>query len=75
VLFFNGSVVHGSLPNTSRDRFRRALIGHYVTGDAEQVAKFYHPALDMEGREVGIGVSEGGGPCGVWEEERPVAAG
>ncbi|HLV80175.1 MAG TPA: phytanoyl-CoA dioxygenase family protein, partial [Chthonomonadaceae bacterium] len=28
VLFFNGSVIHGSYPNTSQDRFRRALIGH-----------------------------------------------
>ena len=27
VLFFNGSLVHGSFPNTSADRFRRSLIG------------------------------------------------
>src|SRR6185503_187519 len=30
VLFFNGSVIHGSTPNTSHNRFRRALIFHYV---------------------------------------------
>ena len=30
VLFFNGSLVHGSYPNTSEDRFRRSLIGHYI---------------------------------------------
>ena len=27
VLFFNGQIVHGSLPNTTTDRFRRSLIG------------------------------------------------
>jgi phytanoyl-CoA hydroxylase len=37
VLFFNGSLVHGSKPNRS-DRFRRALIGHYIEGDAREVA-------------------------------------
>ena len=69
VLFFNGSVIHGSLPNQSRDRFRRSLIGHYVTGDASEVAKFYHPVLDMQGREILLDESEGGGPCGVWVED------
>jgi hypothetical protein len=68
VFFFNGSIIHGSYPNTSRDRFRRALIGHYVAGEAEQVARFYHPALRMDGTEVELAVSEGGGPCGVWTE-------
>jgi ectoine hydroxylase-related dioxygenase (phytanoyl-CoA dioxygenase family) len=43
VLFFNGALVHGSYPNTTTDRFRRALIGHYVEGAAEQVAQFYQP--------------------------------
>lgn len=66
VLFFNGSVIHGSLPNVTTDRFRRSLIGHYVTGDARQVAKFYKPVLDMAGNEVDFAESEGGGPCGVW---------
>ena len=28
VLFFNGSLVHGSGPNRSPDRFRRSFIGH-----------------------------------------------
>lgn len=69
VLFFNGSVIHGSLPNRTTDRFRRSLIGHYVTGDATEVSKFYKPVLDMQGNEVDFGESEGGGPCGVWIEE------
>jgi hypothetical protein len=74
VLFFHGSLIHGSLPNTSESRFRRALIGHYIAGEAEQVGKYYHPALRMDGSPVELGVSEGGGPCGVWKERdgRPV---
>ena len=68
VLFFNGSLIHGSYPNSSGDRFRRALIGHYIVGEAEKVAKFFHPVLAMDGSEVKLGISEGGGPCGVWVE-------
>ncbi|HJP80699.1 MAG TPA: phytanoyl-CoA dioxygenase family protein [Pseudonocardiaceae bacterium] len=68
VLFFNGSMVHGSLPNTSADRFRRALIGHYIEGDARQVAEYYHPALRMDGTPLRLDVSEGGGACGEWVE-------
>ena len=68
VFFFNGSVIHGSYPNVSRDRFRRALIGHYVTGEAESLAQFYKPVLRMDGSEIDLGISEGGGPCGVWRE-------
>ncbi len=66
VLFFNGSLVHGSFPNTSQDRFRRALIGHYIETRAEQVSKFDQPVLRMDGTAFEIGGVEGGGPCGVW---------
>ena len=68
VLFFNGSLIHGSYPNTSGDRFRRALIGHYIAGEAEKVAPYYHPVLRMDGSEVVLGKSEHGGPCGLWVE-------
>jgi phytanoyl-CoA hydroxylase len=68
VLFFNGALVHGSFPNTTADRFRRALIGHYIDGAAEQVAQFYHPALRMDGTPLELVVSAGGGACGVWVE-------
>ena len=68
VLFFHGSLIHGSYPNRSPDRFRRALIGHYIAGEAEEVAAFYHPVLRMDGTEVELGTSERGGPCGVWKE-------
>ncbi len=69
VLFFNGRLVHGSFPNTSQDRFRRSLIGHYIVGEAEKVAKFYNPALRMDGSEVIFEAAEGGSECGVWVEK------
>jgi phytanoyl-CoA hydroxylase len=68
VLFFNGSVIHGSYPNTSRDRFRRALIGHYIAGEAKQVHQGYHPVLRMDGTPIEFGSSEHGGTCGTWVE-------
>ena len=74
VLFFNGALVHGSYPNTTADRFRRALIGHYIEGAAEQVAQFYHPALRMDGQPLELAVSQGGGACGVWVERDGVPA-
>jgi phytanoyl-CoA hydroxylase len=73
VLFFNGSLVHGSKPNRSA-RFRRALIGHYIQGDAWEVAHWYHPVLRMDGTEVELNAGIGGGPCGEWVDHdgRPV---
>ncbi len=73
VVFFNGSLVHGSKPNRS-NRFRRALIGHYIEGDAREVAHWYHPVLRMDGSEVELEEGSGGGPCGEWidREGRPV---
>jgi hypothetical protein len=68
VLFFNGSLVHGSYTNTTHDRFRRALIGHYIAGEAEQVGGYYHPILRMDGNLVTLGMSPDGGPCGLWAE-------
>lgn len=66
VMFFHGSLVHGSFPNTSADRFRRSLIGHYVTGDATQATNYLNPMIGMDGTEFEIEKSPGGGPCGVW---------
>ncbi len=69
VLFFNGSIVHGSYPNTTSDRFRRSLIGHYVEGTAEQVSKGYQPLLRMDGTPFVMDASEiEGSTCGVWVE-------
>ncbi len=66
VLFFNGSLIHGSFPNESTTRFRRALIGHYISGAARQVARYYHPVLRFDGSTAALDVSEEGGPCGRW---------
>ena len=68
VLFFNGQLIHGSLPNTSVDRFRRSLIGHYVVGEAEKVYKWYHPALKFDGTTMTLAESQDGSECGVWVE-------
>jgi len=69
MLFFNGELIHGSLPNTTTDKFRRALIGHYISGEAEKVAHWYHPAYRMDGTVIGLETSPDGGPCGVWAEK------
>lgn len=69
VLFFNGTLVHGSYSNTTSDRFRRSLIGHYISGEAEQASQFMKPILRMDGSEVDLEASLPGGPCGVWVEE------
>ncbi|TDD45952.1 phytanoyl-CoA dioxygenase family protein [Kribbella antibiotica] len=75
VLFFHGALVHGSAPNVTTDRFRRALIGHYIQGEAQKVASYYHPALRMDGAPLTLDVAEGGGACGEWTDtpDGPVA--
>lgn len=64
VLFFNGSLVHGSQPNRSADRFRRSFIGHYVGRSAESIGHFYR-TISMNGDRVRLRESEGAGPCGT----------
>ncbi|MEM7530587.1 MAG: phytanoyl-CoA dioxygenase family protein [Chloroflexota bacterium] len=67
VLFFNGQLIHGSFPNSTTDRFRRSLVGHYIEGHAEQVMAFDHPVLRMDGSVVEeMKASPSGGECGVW---------
>jgi phytanoyl-CoA hydroxylase len=69
VLFFNGSLVHGSFANRTTDRFRRSLIGHYIVGEAKKVGEFYHPVLRMDGSQVELGFSENSTMCGMWVDE------
>jgi phytanoyl-CoA hydroxylase len=69
VLFFHGLLVHGSYPNTSKDRFRRALIGHYLTGDSKEVGRWYHPVYRMDGTLAEFGDSPESLPCGVWAQD------
>ncbi|WP_083713933.1 phytanoyl-CoA dioxygenase family protein [Brachybacterium sp. P6-10-X1] len=64
MLIFHGSLVHGSKPNTSGDRFRRSLIFHYIPEGSHEVAVSYQPLLDAAGDEVRIETSENGGQCG-----------
>ena len=72
VLFFNGSLIHGSTPNTSATRFRRSLIFHYVPEGSAEMSECYHSRLTFGGREVtSIAAATGGGPCGV---AQPMAA-
>ena len=66
VLFFNGSIVHGSFPNRSKARFRRALIAHYIEGNSDTVVGFYGNVVRMDGTPVELATAPDGGPCGVW---------
>ena len=63
-LFFSGQLIHGSEPNYSHTRSRRTFIGHYVDNMTENLAKFYHPVLDMQGQVVShVSIDQNGGPC------------
>jgi len=63
-MFFSGNLIHGSGPNKTEDRPRRTFIGHYIDHASQQVAKFYHPVLDMNGQVVSrVEEYQGGGPC------------
>lgn len=64
-MFFGGNLIHGSGPNRTKDRSRRTFIGHYIDAASDEVARFYHPVLDMQGNVVSeVAVAAGGGPCG-----------
>lgn len=63
-LFFNGNVIHGSGPNRSADRFRRAFICHYASGNLEKISSGYRPLVRMDGTEYEVEPQNGGGPCG-----------
>lgn len=65
VLFFNGSLIHGSEPNSSESRFRRSFICHYVSESCLELAKYCQPLLDRNAKEYGRADAVGGGPCGT----------
>jgi len=69
VLFFHGSLIHGSGPNRTPDRFRRSLIAHYLTGDARAAARFYHPLIRFDGSIVEMEVTAEGSECGIVTDE------
>jgi phytanoyl-CoA hydroxylase len=68
VMFFNGSVIHGSYPNTSKDRFRRAFISHYVPASTIELANWYRTPYSFDGRTHSIAEATGGGPCGTIQQ-------
>lgn len=63
VLFFNGSLVHGSEPNRTADRFRRSFICHYAGRSCERISRWYQ-MLSMSGAPLELADAVGGGPCG-----------
>lgn len=72
VLFFHGSMVHGSGPNRSAERFRRSLIFHYVPVSSVEISRFYNPLLRLDGSEIVIAESADGGACGDgWTPSAP----
>jgi phytanoyl-CoA hydroxylase len=72
VMFFNGSVIHGSYPNTSKTRFRRSLIFHYVPLTTQELSHWYEKPLKFDGQVVQIAVATGGGPCGSLNDDGAV---
>jgi hypothetical protein len=71
VLFFNGSLIHGSTPNTSKERFRRSLICHYVPKESSELSVWYTNPLTFSGESVSIPEAVGGGPCGTAQPTGP----
>jgi len=64
VLFFHGNLIHGSGPNHSSDRFRRSLIGHYITAEATEAWEFYKPLLRFDGSQAQVADAPEGSTCG-----------
>ncbi|MCS7221468.1 MAG: phytanoyl-CoA dioxygenase family protein [Anaerolineae bacterium] len=65
VLFFNGSLIHGSPPNRSRDRWRRSFICHYVGVSSLRIGNYYNPLYTIRGEIVRREDNGPAGPCGT----------
>src|SRR5205823_12119717 len=63
LLLFNGSVIHGSYPNTSKDRFRRAFICHYVPAATMELSNWYRTPYRFDRRSHAIADPTGRGLC------------
>jgi hypothetical protein len=68
VLFFHGALVHGSGPNTSSDRYRRAFIGHYATPGAQLIGSWYADAVTFDGEDLRMATNEHNQMCGEFRE-------
>jgi ectoine hydroxylase-related dioxygenase (phytanoyl-CoA dioxygenase family) len=64
-LFFLGTTIHGSGPNTTQNRSRRSFICHYIGARSTESASFYNPLIRMNGEEFDNAASQMGSPCGV----------
>lgn len=64
VLFFNGSVIHGSYPNRSTTRFRRSFICHYAGISCEKIGRYYMPLYRRDGTPLELAENQDAGPCG-----------
>lgn len=66
MLFFTGSVIHGSGPNATARSWRRSFISHYMPVSATHIGGWYLPHMyDFQGRRVTRESTSWGGPCGV----------
>lgn len=65
VLFFNGSVIHGSEPNTHPTLWRRSYIAHYMPASSQEITSWYFPLHDFNGNVIERQASAMGGPCGA----------
>lgn len=65
MLFFTGSVIHGSGPNATVDSWRRSFISHYLPATATHIGGWYLPHMyDFDGNPVTRATTAWGGPCG-----------
>lgn len=64
VLFFNGSMIHGSYPNRSKDRFRRSFICHYAGLSCERIGKEREVLYRRGGVPHTVALNPDAGPCG-----------
>lgn len=72
VLFFNGSTIHGSYPNHSKDRFRRSFISHYVGESTTKLGFHIHDDLyRASGEVIERDKNKDANPCGVEFEGAP----
>ncbi len=63
VLFFGGTVIHGSGPNRSTGRFRRSFICHYVGTSATHLNPWNRPVETFDRRVIPVVES----PVGPWQ--------
>ncbi len=71
VLFFNGSIIHGSTPNTSETRFRRSLICHYIPLGSVVGTSYVREPRTFDGKIVEVVETLDGGPCGTAQPPGP----